>query len=84
MFTIYNVIILECNGAFIISKELVKYDEFDNLLEHRHPNIVEFDEKGKMFVGDSLGMIHIYDISVNINCIKFNCINSLSKNKECS
>ena len=34
------------------------------LLGHRHPNCVKFAPENILYVGDSLGMIHIYDLRV--------------------
>jgi len=49
----------------LVSKMEVKPDDFANLLEHRHPNCLQFDEDGRLYVGDSLGAIHVWDIQVN-------------------
>ena len=32
------------------------------VFEHRHPNCITFDETGRMYIGDSLGVIHIWEI----------------------
>jgi jouberin len=37
------------------------------LLGHRHPNYVKFAPENILFIGDSLGMIHIYDLRVRNN-----------------
>lgn len=34
------------------------------VLEHRHPNSIFFDELGKLFIGDSLGAIHIWEFRI--------------------
>jgi len=52
--------------------------EAENLLEHRHPNILKFDDEGRLYIGDSLGSIHIWDVHVKYNKV------SVSKLKELS
>ncbi len=55
----------------------IKKEDFDNLkeddkinliektvLEHRHPNCIFFDELGKLYIGDSLGAIHIWEFRI--------------------
>lgn len=37
------------------------------LLGHRHPNTLVFGEENILYIGDSLGMIHIYDLRVRGN-----------------
>ena len=39
---------------------------YSNLLDHRHPNTLLFNENGRLYIGDSLGVIHIYDVKVII------------------
>jgi len=52
--------------------------EAENLLEHRHPNMLKFDEEGRLYIGDSLGSIHVWDVHVKYNKV------SVSKLKELS
>ena len=56
----------------IVSIDEDCYDKFDSLLEHRHPNCFEFDENSRFFCGDSLGMIHIWDIQTQYKNISIN------------
>jgi jouberin len=35
------------------------------ILDHRHPNSLVFDEIGRLFIGDSLGSIHMWQLSIN-------------------
>lgn len=55
----------------------IKKEDFNNLneeektnliektvLEHRHPNSLFFDELGKLYIGDSLGAIHIWEFRI--------------------
>ncbi|KRX05440.1 WD40-repeat-containing domain [Pseudocohnilembus persalinus] len=51
---------------YLISTRDHIYDNFDNLLKHRHPNSICFDRHGRLFAGDSLGSIHVFDLN-NIN-----------------
>jgi hypothetical protein len=44
----------------IVSKNGKDFDKFDNFLQHRHPVSVKIDTSNQIFVGDSLGDIHIY------------------------
>lgn len=40
------------------------YDDFITILDHRHPNSITFDqENGQMYVGDSKGLIHVFEYS---------------------
>jgi hypothetical protein len=39
----------------IVSSLANKFDAFDNLLDHRHPNCMMIDESGRIYVGDSIG-----------------------------
>jgi jouberin len=34
------------------------------VFEHRHPNYITFDETGMLFIGDSLGVIHMYHLRI--------------------
>ncbi len=43
----------------------MKYDNFNSLADHRHPNIIKFDDFNRLYVGDSLGTIHVYEIQNN-------------------
>lgn len=33
-------------------------------LDHRHPNVVLFDNSGRIYIGDSLGYIHIWELKI--------------------
>lgn len=48
----------------VVSLDDTHHDQFQNLLDHRHPNCLKFDENGRIYVGDSLGMVHVWDIEV--------------------
>lgn len=50
-----------CSDSIITKDSGDKPDDFINLLEHRHPNSLRIDEE-RLYVGDSLGLIHLYDI----------------------
>lgn len=53
----------KCELSLIIStQDTTIYDGFSSLLEHRHPNSLCFDINSRMFVGDSLGCIHKFDV----------------------
>lgn len=41
-----------------------QYEVYTNLLDHRHPNTLIFSENGRLYIGDSLGIVHIYDVKV--------------------
>jgi hypothetical protein len=41
-----------------------------NLMEHRHPNILKFDNEGRLYVGDSVGTVHVWDLNVIIFVFK--------------
>ena len=60
-----------------LNKMNIKKEDFNNLndteknnliektvLEHRHPNSIFFDELGKLYIGDSLGAIHIWEFRI--------------------
>jgi len=50
---------------FMNLNEDEKYNLIEKtVLEHRHPNSLFFDELGKLYIGDSLGAIHIWEIRV--------------------
>jgi jouberin len=34
------------------------------VFDHRHPNCLVFDNTGRLYIGDSLGVIHIWDLSI--------------------
>ena len=60
-------------NATIIALDLISEDvltigmkglESINLLEHRHPNILKFNDQGRLFIGDSLGSLHVWDLRV--------------------
>jgi hypothetical protein len=57
-----------CSESVITKETGEKPDDFVNLLEHRHPNCLRIDEE-RLYVGDSLGLIHLYDIRVIIGII---------------
>ena len=46
------------------SYEERKGDEYETLIDHRHPNCVTFDSDGRLYAGDSLGEIHVYSLRV--------------------
>jgi len=48
----------------------MKGQEAVNLLEHRHPNVLRFDDEGRLYIGDSLGSIHVWDIQVSFLMIR--------------
>lgn len=51
-------------AQLLISVSINQYDEFITILDHRHPNSVTFDKQnGMLYIGDSLGVIHVYDYS---------------------
>jgi jouberin len=35
------------------------------VLDHRHPNTLIFDDIGRLYIGDSLGSIHIWQVAIN-------------------
>lgn len=37
---------------------------FTNLLEHRHPNCITIGNDGRLYVGDSLGIVHVWEIQL--------------------
>lgn len=39
-------------------------------LDHRHPNSVVFDITGRLYIGDSLGHIHIWILTIDRGCPK--------------
>ncbi|KAL4475781.1 hypothetical protein ABPG72_011558 [Tetrahymena utriculariae] len=53
---------LECQHKILISQG-GEFEQYNNLLDHRHPNCIEFDSQSLMFVGDSLGLIHLYIVT---------------------
>lgn len=57
-------VILEVIGEMVISKDQELNEEFDNILNHCHPTCLAFDEGLRLYVGDSIGGIHIFDIQV--------------------
>ena len=44
------------------------------LLGHRHPNCLVFGRENILYVGDSLGMIHIFDIRIRNNSMQYQLI----------
>jgi FOG: WD40 repeat len=48
----------------VVSYDGVQPDKFVNLLEHRHPNCLKFDNQGRLYIGDSIGCVHVWDIQV--------------------
>ena len=53
-------------GESMISMLEDQQEVYSNLLDHRHPNTLLFNENGRLYIGDSLGVIHIYDVKVII------------------
>ncbi|CAD8209474.1 unnamed protein product [Paramecium octaurelia] len=49
----------------IISYDGISFDQFDNLGNHRHPNCIVYDGVKCLYVGDSLGNIHFFDINLS-------------------
>jgi jouberin len=48
------------------------------VLEHRHPNSLIFDPYGRLFIGDSQGSIHLYEVRIvnsKLLCNKIKIIN---------
>jgi hypothetical protein len=43
-----------------VSKDGEEHDKCKNLLEHRHPVTLAVDNQNLIYVGDSIGDIHIY------------------------
>lgn len=43
-------------------------------LDHRHPNTIVFDQNGQMYIGDSLGYIHIWEVRIINNQLTINRI----------
>lgn len=39
-------------------------EDIKNLLEHRHPNSLQFDVDGRLYIGDSRGLVHVWDVDV--------------------
>jgi len=50
-------------------------------LEHRHPNVVVFDQTDKLYVGDSLGMIHIVDVGISNNTLNPYIVRQIEKDE---
>ena len=50
-------------------------------LDHRHPNTVVFDLTGRLYIGDSLGLIHIWLLSIDREYPKMERI-SIIRHKE--
>ena len=47
-------------------KDINKITILENTaLDHRHPNTVVFDQNGQLYIGDSLGYIHIWELSLD-------------------
>ena len=53
-------------GESLISVFEDQYETYTNLLDHRHPNTLLFKENGSLYIGDSLGMVHIFDVKVKL------------------
>lgn len=68
VFSFYSYEFLAHTENFISSDDSDKPDDFMNLLEHRHPNSLRIDDD-RLYVGDSLGLIHVFGIQVNISCL---------------
>ena len=47
-------------------------------LDHRHPNTVVFDQNGQMYIGDSLGYIHIWEVRIVNNQLTINRIRMIT------
>ncbi len=47
-----------------MSSDGAQPDKFANLLEHRHPNCLKFDKQGRLYIGDAVGSVHIWDVQV--------------------
>lgn len=52
-----------------------------NLLDHRHPNTLVFNENGRLYIGDSLGIVHVYDVKVKFNKFLIHKIRTISHNE---
>ncbi|CAK90977.1 unnamed protein product (macronuclear) [Paramecium tetraurelia] len=63
----------------IISYDGISFDQFDNLGNHRHPNCIVYDGVKCLYVGDSLGNVHFFDINLSgvIQEISGNAINQI-------
>jgi len=46
------------------------YDPFETILDRRHPNNMVFDNIGNLYIGDSLGVVHVWSITVKGNYSK--------------
>jgi jouberin len=51
----------------VVSSTGANFDIFEDLLDHRHPNTIVYDGSRRMYVGDSLGSIHVYDINTTMS-----------------
>lgn len=47
-----------------LSYSSLKESDSKTLFEHRHPNYLEFDNQCQLYVGDSLGMISIFNVQI--------------------
>jgi len=54
------------------SYEERKGDEYETLIDHRHPNCLTFDSDGRLYAGDSLGEIHVYSLRLNFSKTELN------------
>ena len=69
------VLEFDLNGDFLrweraeeilISTTEFEYDSFNTLLDHRHPNCLQFNGD-TLYIGDSKGTIHIWDVKIKGN-----------------
>jgi hypothetical protein len=43
---------------------------YRNLLNKKHPNAIVFDDMGRLFVGDSLGQINVWQVNIQFDQVK--------------
>lgn len=65
-------------GESFISLDEENYEMYTNLLDHRHPNTLVFNETGRLHIGDSLGIVHIYDIKIKFKKFLINKIRTIT------
>ncbi|CAG9335314.1 unnamed protein product [Blepharisma stoltei] len=61
-----------------LKEERLKNPTDAELLEHRHPNTIVFDNQEIMYVGDSLGMIHLFSVQIRDNMLQTALIHQVS------
>lgn len=61
-----------------LKEERMKNSDEKQILEHRHPNTITFDHQEIMYVGDSLGMIHLFNVNVRSNNLEAILIHQVS------